>query len=66
MCFNPLPYNPDLFIPKKEVFENFAGKGENAGHQQLLLFPQCLLSKNLALGKELKDLLVCRTFFGSF
>ena len=26
---------------KKKAFENILGKGENAGHQHFLLFPQC-------------------------
>ena len=26
---------------KEELFENIMGKGENAGHQHFLLFPQC-------------------------
>ena len=28
---------------RKRPFENIAGKGENAGHQHFLLFPQCFL-----------------------
>ena len=28
---------------KKNPFENIVGKGENAGNQHFLLFPQCLL-----------------------
>ena len=28
---------------KKKAFENIVGKGENAGNQHLLLFPQCFL-----------------------
>ena len=28
---------------EKEYFENIAGKGENAGNQHFLLFPQCFL-----------------------
>ena len=27
----------------KESFENIMGKGENAGNQHFLLFPQCFL-----------------------
>ena len=26
---------------RKKAFENIVGKGENAGHQHFLLFPQC-------------------------
>ena len=29
--------------PVKEAFENIVGKGENAGNQHFLLFPQCFL-----------------------
>ena len=29
---------------KKSLFENIVGKGENAGTQHFLLFPQCFLS----------------------
>ena len=29
---------------EKESFENILGKGENAGHQHFLLFPQCFYS----------------------
>ena len=28
---------------KKKPFKNFVGKGENAGKQHFLLFPQCIL-----------------------
>ena len=28
---------------EKEAFENIVGKGENAGNQHFLLFPQCIL-----------------------
>ena len=38
---------PNLFFnnPKnKGMFENFVGKGENAGNQHFLLFPQCFLT----------------------
>ena len=40
---NTLPHNPDLPALKKNDFENIVGKGENAGHQHFLLFPQCFL-----------------------
>ena len=36
----PLQHNPNLW---KEGFENIVGKGENAGDQHFLLFPQCFL-----------------------
>ena len=29
----------------KKPFENFVGKGENAGNQHFLLFQQCILSE---------------------
>ena len=29
--------------PKIEAFENIVGKGENAGNQDFLVFPQCFL-----------------------
>ena len=32
-----------LTILKEKVFENIVGKGENAGNQHFLLFPQCFL-----------------------
>ena len=34
---------PTLNDHKKKPFENIVGKGENAGFQHLLLFPQCFL-----------------------
>ena len=33
----------DFDTPKKIYFENIVGKGENAGNQHFLLFPQCFL-----------------------
>ena len=34
-----------LLMPKrKESFENIVEKGENAGNQHFLLFPQCFLT----------------------
>ena len=32
-----------LMTLRRKTFENIVGKGENAGHQHFLLFPQCLL-----------------------
>ena len=32
---------PTFNDPEEEGFENIAGKGENAGNQHFLLFPQC-------------------------
>ena len=37
---NPLPHHPDF---KKKALENTVGKGENAGNQHFLLFPQSFL-----------------------
>ena len=35
-----------LITPREKPFENIVGKGENAGNQHFLLFPQyCLPSK---------------------
>ena len=31
----------------KKLFENIVGKGENAGYQHFLLFPQCFLPNQL-------------------
>ena len=39
-CLNPLPYSPDL---RKKPLENIVRKGENAGNQHFLPFPQCFL-----------------------
>ena len=38
-----LPNNPDFYSLKQRAFENIVGKGENAGKQHFLLFPQCFL-----------------------
>ena len=41
---NPLPHNYDFFTTLNErPFENIVRKGENAGNQHFLLFPQCFL-----------------------
>ena len=34
---------PTFNVPEKKPFENIAGKGDNAGKQHFLLFPQCFL-----------------------
>ena len=39
--YHTIPTFNDL---KKEAFENIVGKGENAGNQNFLLFPQSFLS----------------------
>ena len=41
--FNSFPHKPDFNDPEQEAFENIEGKGENAGNQHFLLFPQCFL-----------------------
>ena len=41
---NSLPHNYDFQRPCiKKPFENVVEKGENAGNQHFLLFPQCFL-----------------------
>ena len=40
---NSLPHNLDFSLRKKP-FENIVGKGENAGNQHFLLFPQGFLA----------------------
>ena len=41
---NSLLHNPDFSTTLKyRAFENIVGKGENAGNQHFLLFPQCFL-----------------------
>ena len=40
ILYHTIPTFNDL---EKEAFENIAGKGENAGNQHFLLFPQCFL-----------------------
>ena len=40
VLFNSLTHNPEH---KKKAFKNLAGKGQNAGKQHFLLFPQCFL-----------------------
>ena len=37
---NPLPHNPHFQRPWKRSLLKTVGKGENAGHQHFLLFPQ--------------------------
>ena len=40
----PLTTQSRLLIPlERKAFENIVGKGENAGNQHFLLFPQCFL-----------------------
>ena len=38
-----LPHNNDFEKKKKKPFEDIVGKGEIAGNQHFLLFPQCFL-----------------------
>ena len=39
----PLPHIYEFWCPWRKAFENIVEKGENAGHQHFLLFPQCFL-----------------------
>ena len=41
--FTTLPNSRVLTTLKEKGFENIVGKGENAGNQHFLLFPQCFL-----------------------
>ena len=41
--FNSTTQSQFLTTLKKKSFENIVGKGENAGYQHFLLFPQCFL-----------------------
>ena len=43
--YSSFPHNPDFLttLTKKKPLENIVGKGENAGNQHFLLFPQCFL-----------------------
>ena len=44
LCIYPLPNHPKLLTPQeKKAFENIEEKGEIAGNQHFLLFPQCFL-----------------------
>ena len=62
IAFKPLPHNPDFQTTlKKKAFENIVGKGENAGDQHFLLFPQCFLP----VPKQILSLIyfvVCKCF----
>ena len=56
---NHLPDDTDLQCSwEKKPFENIVGKGENAGNQHFLLFPQCFLSyyclKSTMCDKEIR------------
>ena len=50
--------------PEKEIFENNTGKGENAGNQHFLLFPQCFFysikDRNHVFSNN--DFVVCKCF----
>ena len=41
--FNSTTQSQLLMTLKKTAFEKILGKGENAGNQHFLLFPQCFL-----------------------
>ena len=43
--FNSLPHNLDFWLPnQRSLLETLWEKGENAGYQHFLLFPQCLFT----------------------
>ena len=42
-CFNSLPHNPDFKRPQRRPWKTLEEKGENAGNQHFLIFPQCFL-----------------------
>ena len=45
LVLNSLPHNPNILMTqRKKTLENIVGKGENAGNQHFLLFPQYFLS----------------------
>ena len=49
----------------KENLENFVGKGENAGNQHFLLFPQCFVTFQRLINRFILDImnfLVCKCF----
>ena len=57
---NPLSHNPEFKRPPtKKPFENIVGKGENAGNQHFLLFPQCFLPFTKQISK-FQSRLFCR------
>ena len=44
LYFLTIPRNPDFKQPwRRQLLRNIVGKGENAGNQHFLLFPQCFL-----------------------
>ena len=48
---------------KKEAFENIVGKGEKAGNQHFLLFPQCFLpSQKQFLFLRCNYFVICECF----
>ena len=51
--------NPTFDDPEKESLENIVGKGENAGNQHFLLFPQCFLLVTKQISNP-QSLLFCR------
>ena len=62
LSFNHLPHNPDFNPEKDALFENIAGKGENAGDLHFLLFPQCFLPIQKQISRVMFTLLSANTF----
>ena len=52
---------PTFMTPIEKAFENIVGKGENAGNQHFLLFPQCFLSFTKQIS-NFQSPLVCRLY----
>ena len=44
---------------KEKTFKNIVGKGENAGNQHFLLFPQCFLTHHRQKS-SIERYLICR------
>ena len=59
-----IPHNPNFQRPwERELFKNIVGKGENAGNQHFLLFPQCFLPfPNQISGFDIDYFVVCKCF----
>ena len=57
----PLPTNTGFHVLEKENFEHIGGiKGENAGNQHFLLFPQFVLPfRELNLNLPIPNLSIC-------
>ena len=57
---NSLPHHSDLTTWKKKSFENIVEKGETAGNQHFLLFPQCFLPFPKQISIFFFHLIFCR------